>query len=154
VWDGAFDEQVPLNLVGQYHVVDPALVTPRAAAHEMARDIAHARPARRNVGIGAEVCQLQLEASGLHDVVGVHAREQLALGLAGGRTECGDDSSRGSVNAVDAVIAGSACAEYGGRVVVRAVIHRDNFEIGERLRGQGRQRLLQSGGGVTTRKQN
>jgi hypothetical protein len=74
--------------------------------------------------------------------------------LAGGCAQCGDDSSRGSVNAVDAVIAGSAGAEYGERIVIRAVVHRDDIEISECLRRQGRQRLLQCGGGVTARKQN
>ena len=149
---GAFHEDLRLDLLGGLQRVQPLLVALHPPT-ERPRKQPHQTADHRKLAPLPRQLQLQLEPPGIADVVSVHAgqpcRRRQPTGLIERLHEtaaaCGDQPEPG--------VAADHPSEHPGRLVDRAVVDRDDLEVLDALRQQGRQALLQPRSDIPQRQQ-
>src|SRR5207244_8816946 len=121
------DEAAVLALLLGDRLVQPGL-QPGQTRRERPRKAFHQASHRAERGVLREQLGLQAEAVGMHDVVGVHARDQLAAAVGQPEIESCDQALTLAVDDPDATLLPGP-GEQLRRGVRRGVVHADDFVL-------------------------
>jgi hypothetical protein len=136
------------DLGGGEDAVLPAEVLAVPPAYEPAGEEGHAAGDQGDLGAGGEIVALELQAPGVHEVVGVHAGDERSAGLREAEVEGGHEAdAAGAQQAGPGVVAGVR-GNKGRRLVRRAVVHGEQLVVAEGLPPDGGEAGGQGGRGV------
>ncbi len=127
VRERALDEGLGAHSLGRVDGVEPALVGAEPVRQAGAREEAHVAADGGQAGRRVERAELQAEPLAVHEVVGVHARDDAAPAMLQARVQRRDQAPVGRGHDPEARVTDREALGDGPRAVRRAVVDHDAF---------------------------